>query len=86
MPFTPPPTAAKRTPQVKTGSQSRRNRAAAASLAHNQLVEGCKTPEEFVGKVVYGAIPGMFRQWVDKSPPHDAPQTVWAELFERGGQ
>ena len=86
MPFTPPPTAAKRTPQVKTGSQSRRNRAAAAALAHNQLVEGCKTPEEFVGKVVYGAIPGMFRQWVDKSPPHDAPQTVWAELFERGGQ
>ena len=52
----------------------------AAALAHNQLVEGCKTPEEFVGKVVYGAIPGMFRQWVDKSPPHDALQTVWAEF------
>jgi hypothetical protein len=43
-------------------------------------VEGCKTPEEFVCKVVYGAIPGMYIRWVDQSPAHDATQTVWAEF------
>jgi hypothetical protein len=80
MPFTPPPTAAKPAPTVKTGPESRRHRAAAAALARNQLVEGCKTPAEFVCKVVYGAIPGMFHRWVDQSPAHDAPQTEWAEF------
>jgi hypothetical protein len=78
IPFTPPPTTVQPKPQVKP--ESRRNRAADAALAHKQLVEGCKTPEEFVVKVVYSAIPGMFRQWVDKSPPQDAPQTVWSEF------
>jgi hypothetical protein len=78
--FYPPPTAAKPAPTVKTGSQSRLHRAAAAALARNQLVEGCKTPAEFVCKVVYGAIPGMFHRWVDQSPAHDAPQTEWAEF------
>jgi hypothetical protein len=80
MPFTPPPTAAKPAPTVKTGSQSRLHRAAAAALARNQLVEGCKTPAVFVCKVVYGAISGMFHWWVDQSPEHDAPQTEWAEF------
>jgi hypothetical protein len=92
MPFTPPPTAAKPAPTVKTGSQSSRNRVADAVLVHNQLVEGCKTPEEFVGKVkndhhVYGAIPGMFRQWVDQSPTHDTlSRPSGRSLFERCGQ
>ena len=44
------------------------------------MVEGCQSPEEFVTKVVFGGLPGISREWVDKSPGEAAPPATWAEF------
>ncbi len=77
--FAGPPSATKSAhkPQSK---KLRQNKAEAAAVAHATMVEGCQSPEEFVTKVVFGGLPGMLREWVDKSPAEDAPPATWAEF------
>ena len=77
--FAGPPSATKSAHKPKPG-QPRPNKAEAAALAHATMVEGCQSPEQFVTKVVFGGLPGMFREWVDKSPAEDAPPATWAEF------